>query len=131
MCVETIIKPRACYISKEITKINGITNEIANANGIDPEIVLNEFKKDIKNVDIIINHNIDFHLKTIIAESVRFNISIDFNKYIIIDIMLFNKTNTFYKLSDLIKKYLKKSKDNTLTQIKKIFFQQYQEYLLP
>jgi DNA polymerase III epsilon subunit-like protein len=126
--VEVLVKPRACYISPEITELNGISQELAENKGIDPEIILTEFKKDIKTVDIIITHHVDFHLKTMIAEACKYNIVIDYNKYVVIDIMSFNSTNEYIKSSTLVKKYLKKNKDNTLIQIKKVFFLIYSEY---
>jgi DNA polymerase III epsilon subunit-like protein len=127
--VDTLIKPRNCYINSEISKINGITQEHADKNGIDPEIALLDFKNDIKNIDIIITHYADFHLKTLIAEATRYNIIIDYNKYVIVDIMTFNSKNEYVKLNDLVKKYLKKSKDGQINQIKKIFFLIYSEYI--
>jgi DNA polymerase III alpha subunit (gram-positive type) len=132
--VEQLIKPRACYISQEICDINGISQELAEAKGIDPEIVLNEFKNDIKKTDIIVSHNIDFHLRALIAEATRYNIAIDYNKYIVIDTMSLHPEHQVIKLLTLAKKVLKyKAADvecSTLELIKKVFFSLYKLLIL-
>ena len=101
--VRSIIKPRCMHISDESIKIHEITNEYAMENGIEIESVLNDFKNDLKDVSVIVSHNVAFHLNTILGEYVRYNIQMDFifsgvrtlkNKYIIIDIMSF-----YHKLS--------------------------------
>ena len=84
-----IVKPRCMVIPQETVEYHGITQDFANTNGIDPEQVITTFKADIKNVDIIISHNVDFHFKTILAEALKYNISIDFNNYVVIDTINF------------------------------------------
>ena len=99
-----IAKPRCMTIPEDTVKYHGITQEKALKKGIDPEQIIIKFLEDIKGVDIIVSHNINFHLKTIIAEAVRYNILIDFNKYIIVDTIDFNHNYGFLKLKDLAEK---------------------------
>ena len=127
--ISNIIKPRSMYISPEITKIHGIEHKEAEEKGIDPEIIMNEFKNDIKKVNFIISHSIDFHLKTLIAEALRYNIMIDYNKYIIIDTMSFYYNHEYIKLSVLNKKLLNDNNKNTIDMIKNVFFNLYNKYM--
>lgn len=99
-----IVKPRCMTIPEDTVKYHGITQAKALKKGTDPEVVINKFINDINKVNIIVSHNINFHLKTIIAESVRYNIPIDFSKYIIVDTIDFNHDNGFIKLKDLAEK---------------------------
>ena len=92
-------------------------------------MVINQFKKDIKNVDVIVSHNIDFHLKTLIAESVKYNIPIDFSNYLIIDTISFYHEYGYIKLKDLFEKLnLKKKKCDNLEMIKLVFLKLYENY---
>jgi DNA polymerase-3 subunit alpha len=128
--VRKIIKPRCMFITNESIVIHGITNEIATNEGYDIEDVLNEFINDTKDVTVIISHNVDFHLKTLLAEYVRYNIKYSFNNKIIIDTISFYHNLSFPKLPILYKELFpknKKSKDN-LTQIKDCFLKLYNEY---
>jgi DNA polymerase III epsilon subunit-like protein len=88
-----IVKPRCMFISEQSIHIHKITNEIALEKGLEIEDVLLTFLNDIKNVNIIISHNIIFHLRTIQAELIRYNFFFNFKKYIIIDTISF-----FHKL---------------------------------
>lgn len=126
--VEKIIKPRSMHISDESIAIHGITQKEAEEKGIDPEIIINEFKDDIKKVNIIISHSIDFHLKTLIAEALRYNIMIDYNKYIIIDTMSFYHSHDFIKLKVLNKKLLNDKNTNNIDMIRNVFFKLYTDY---
>ena len=92
--VMSIVKPRCMYITDEAIKKHGITNEIAESKGIEIEQILNTFIKDLKDVDIIIIHNIYQHLDTILAEYIRYNIKFSFSDFIIID------TKSFYHKLD-------------------------------
>jgi DNA polymerase III epsilon subunit-like protein len=127
--VEQIIKPRCCNISKEITEIHGISQSLAEQKGTDPLEVLTTFKNDIKKVDFIISHNVDFHLKTLIAEATRYNLNIDYNKYIIIDTFSFYHKYDYIRLVELAKKFkIKKTNIPTVELIKDVFFALYSEY---
>jgi DNA polymerase III epsilon subunit-like protein len=126
--VEQIVKPRSMYISDESIVIHGITQKAAEEKGLDPEIIINQFKDDIKKVNFIISHSIDFHLKTLIAEALRYNIMIDYNKYIIIDTMSFHQSNEFVKLKVLNKKLLNNKGTNNINMIQNVFFKLYSNY---
>jgi hypothetical protein len=79
---------------------------------------------DLKKVDYIITHNVDFHLKTVIAEYVRYNIPPEFFKYKIIDIVSFNHNYKYPKLKDLAENLKIKNitKKTNLELIFSIFF---------
>lgn len=120
-----IIQPRCLVIPIEKESFSSdITQEIAEKEGIDIEIVLNDLKNDLKKVDYIITHSVDFHLKTIIAEYVRYNIPPEFFKYKIIDIASFNHTFKYPKLKDLAENFKIKNitKKTNLELIFSIFF---------
>jgi DNA polymerase-3 subunit alpha len=129
--VRRIIKPNCMYIPNETILFHGITNEKAFNEGYDIEEVILKFIKDLKNVDIIVSHNIDFHLKTVLSEIVRYNLIInkDFNKFIIIDTISFYHEFGLIKLKELGKKL--KIKNINLTKIeliRTIFFKLYDKF---
>jgi len=130
--VRSIIKPRCMHIFEDSTKIHGITMEQANNEGIEIEQVLELFIKDLTNVSIIVTHNVNFHLKTIMAELVKYNRPFSFNNYIIIDIINFFHNLSFPKLDDLYITInnIKKSKKNLskLDKIKLTFLKLYEDY---
>ena len=130
--VKNIIKPRTMHIPEESIKFHNITQEYAIQNGKEIELVIEEFKKDNKNTSIIISHNIDFHLKTLISEAFRYNIVLEFNNYLIIDTISFYHKYGFIKLKDLFDK-LKIEKNNTeeydtTELIKLVFFKLYSKF---
>jgi len=130
--IKYIIKPRCMHIPEETIKFHGITQDIATNKGIDPIDVLNFLNIDLKNVDILVSHNIDFHIKTIIAEALKYNISIDFNKFVIIDTISFFHSYGFIKLKELALKLKIKdiSDDNkhNVDIIKNVFFKLYSKF---
>jgi DNA polymerase III epsilon subunit-like protein len=130
--VKHIIKPRCMIIPKETIKFHGIDQEKAETKGIDPDQALTIFKTDLKNVDILITHSADFHVKTILAESLKYNISIDFNKIIIVDTISFYHSFGFIKLKDLaIKLKIKdipENNKNNIELIKNVFFKLYSKF---
>lgn len=126
-----IIKPRCLYIEPECVKFHGITHEIACEKGVEIETVLDKFINDIKGVQIIVSHSLDFHLKAVQAELVRYNKPIDFNKYILIDINSFKHNITPYNLPNLSKKLLDKEVSNKsliLPTIIELFIKLYNDY---
>lgn len=125
-----IIKPRCMYINDNSIKIHNITNEIAEKEGSEIETVLNTFLSDIKNVSILVSHNISFHLKAIQSEMIRYNISFNFNKYLIIDTINFHHTISYPTLKNLYENLLNKSSKNKskLELVKKCFFVLYNHY---
>lgn len=129
--VRIIIKPRCMNISNESTEIHGITMEMANNEGVEIEKVLEQFTKDLRDVSVIISHNVDFHLKTIIAEFVRYNIPFTFNNFIIIDTIGFFHKMLYPKLDFLYDAlFTKKSKKQitNLDKIKNSFLKLYEDY---
>jgi DNA polymerase III epsilon subunit-like protein len=127
-----IVKPRSMYIPKETTQFHGLTQEIANKEGSEIETILLNLKDDLKNVSIIVSHNIDFHLRTLISEFIRYNISIDFSNYVIIDTISFFHDYGFIKLKDLATKLKIKEigSDNNSNKelIRQVFFKLYKKF---
>ena len=129
--VRSIIKPRCMYISEESIKIHGITMEQANNEGLEIEQVLETFMKDLNDISVIISHNIEFHLKTLMAELIRYNKPFSFKNFIIIDTISFFHTMTFPKLDVLYTTFIdKKSKKqvSNLEKIKLCFLRLYDKY---
>jgi DNA polymerase III epsilon subunit-like protein len=125
--IRHIIKPRCMLITDETIKFHGITQQIANESGTDIENILKQLKEDLKNVDILVSHNINFHLRTILAEAVKYNFILDFTKYIIIDTISFHHNYGYLKLKDLANK-LKINDDNNLVLIKNVFLKLYLKF---
>ena len=98
-------------------------------NGIDSEIIIQELKNNIKNVDIIISHNVNFHIKTIIAEALKYNIMIDFNKHVIVDTINFYHKYGPLELKDLATKCKIPYEDDYLKVIQNVFFKLYSKYV--
>lgn len=96
-----IVNPRTMYINDQSVKYNNIDIDIARKKGKDIEVILNNFKKDLEDVEILISHNIDFHLKTILNEVLRYNVIIEFNNFLIIDTNSFFHDYKYIKLNDL------------------------------
>lgn len=69
-----IIKPIDFTIPEEVSKIHGITTEIALKKGIEIKNVLLEFNNDLEKAKILVAHNIEFDLNIIKAEYLRNNI---------------------------------------------------------
>ena len=129
--VRSIIKPRCMNISDESIKIHGITMEQANLEGNEIETVLDTFSKDLSDVSIIISHNVEFHLKTIMGEFVRYNKPFTFTNFIVIDTISFYHTMSFPKLNILYDKIITKKTKKVLTNMDKIrlvFLKLYEDY---
>ena len=127
----TIIKPRCMIIPYESIQYHKITQEEALLNGTEIEVVIDTFKKDISEVNILLSHNIDFHIKTILAEAVRYNTQLDLSKFIIIDTISFFHNYGFIKLKDLYYKLYDINSDidmDTLTIIELVFTKLYSQY---
>lgn len=100
------------FIVKKIKKIKvkpRCANFTDTHNSIDPEKVLITLNKDLLKygVNIIISNNIKLVLNTILAEAVRYNINIDFNKFIIYDLNNDLLTNIVLIKENFIKKLIK------------------------
>ena len=133
--VRSLVKPRCMYIPKETEQYHGITMEMAKEQGTNPDVLLKQFKDDIKNIDVIVSHNIDFHLKTILTEAILYNIQLDFTKYIIIDTINFfhnYSDNCFIKLRDLATKLkfkdIPESSENNVEIIRDVFLKLYKKF---
>ncbi len=65
---EYIIKPDGFEISEEVSKVHGITQEIADDKGFPVKKVILEFATCLNGCDKIVGHNIDFDIKILGAE---------------------------------------------------------------
>lgn len=69
---DAVIKvPESISISEESSKIHGITNEVSKNSGVIINDVLNEFFYDLRSVNGIIGHNINFDLNMVKVELLR------------------------------------------------------------
>ena len=128
-----IFKPDCLNISEESEAIHGISLKKAEEKGTAPEEIMNTLKKDLKNVSVIVSHNLPFHLKSLQVECFRNCVYLDFKNYILIDTINFNHNLEFPKLKDLANKLLKKDytdkkPDFNVTIVKKCFLKLYDKY---
>jgi len=126
-----IIKPRCLHIPEDCVKFHGISQEIALDKGTEIEDVLVKFTTDLNGVDIISSHGLEFHLKTVQAELVRYNRAIDFNKFLLIDTNSFNHNISPSTLINISEVYLKKKikdKKDIINIISELFFKLYNDY---
>lgn len=128
-----VFKPECLAISNESYKIHKISLDKATKKGTEPSEIMNTLKKDLKNVSIIVSHNLPFHIKTLQVECFRNCVNIDFGNYILIDTINFNHNLDYPKLKDLAKVVLKKDYSDkkqsyNLTLIKKCFLKLYDNY---
>ena len=65
---EYIIKPQGFVIPREASRIHGITNEVANRQGVELGPVLEEISADLAQALVLIAHNMDFDEKIVGAE---------------------------------------------------------------
>ncbi len=104
-----IIKPEGYEIPFGVSKIHGITTERANKQGIDLNIVLNEFNEALSKSEVVVGHNVSFDNNIIGAEFYRKEIETDLLKKKIVDTMpiatkfcaLPNKKGTGFKYPKL------------------------------
>lgn len=75
-----IIKPENFTIPTETSNIHGITTELAEKQGHDLRVVLEELNELIEQADCIVAHNINFDTKVLEAEFIRKNITTQLNK---------------------------------------------------
>lgn len=126
-----IIKPRCLNIPKEIVQFHGISQEIAMKKGTEVEDVLDKFRSDISDVSVIVSHSLDFHLKAVQAELVRYNKAMNFNKYLLIDINSFEHKITPSTLQNLSLKLLNKKVEDKAVIVDivcELFFKLYDAY---
>ena len=58
-------------IPEDSTKIHGITDEISKKNGIDIDLILEDFFYHLRNVDLLVGHNVSFDINMIKVELLR------------------------------------------------------------
>lgn len=66
-----IIKPKSFVIPDDAIAIHKITNELANKNGVDIILVLEELRLVLRDIDVLVAHNIEFDIKVLKAEFYR------------------------------------------------------------
>ena len=95
-------------------------------------IIINELKEDLKSVNVIVSHNVDFHIKTVQAEAVRYNLPLDFSNFIIIDTINFYHSYGFTKLKELASKLsiknISETNENNVELIKNVFLKLYVKF---
>jgi len=130
-----IIIPEDYRIPIESTAVHMIDNKKANKKGIELSDVLDELKTDLRDVDVVVSHNIIFHLRTIQAECLRKKIYIDFKRHHLIDTMDFHHNLDYPKLEELYcqltkkdKSSIKSSRSFKVTLLKKVFEELYNRH---
>ena len=128
-----IFKPEYLTISPSITKINNLDCKICEKKGKPPLEILTTFKNDLKNVRVLVSHNISFHIKSLQVECFRQCVDIEFSNYILIDTINFGHKFEYPKLKELSKTlldkdYEEKSSDYNIIIIKKCFLKLYDNY---
>lgn len=121
-----ILKPDTINFNLSYIVKHNITSEIAEKEGIENSIAIQQFKTDIKNVNIIVSYDLSHHIRALQVECIRTANTIDFSKYILIDLKSFNQDNTSNNLNFLIKQY-KITTTNILEQLKLVFFKLYEK----
>ena len=92
-----------------------------------------DLRDDLRNVQVIVSHNLSFHIRAIQVECFRTCTYINFDNYILIDTISFFHNYGYLKLKDLAnklfnKKYEKKKPKYNTTLIRKIFIELYNQY---
>ena len=122
--------PKSINFNKKAEDIHKISQSKALKKGKDNVHIMNNFKDNLNGVQIIVGHNLNFHLKSIQVELFRSCVNINFNNYILIDLMDFNRSDNI-SLLNLSKKYnIDTEKYSDLKLIKKLFPLIYKEYLV-
>lgn len=125
---DVILKPKTVNFDINAMKIHKITPDYANAKGVDNNIVMTTFAKDIENIDIIVSFNLSFHLKSILVECFRTAIPIEFNKKTLICMASFGHHYEYPKYADITKVFKIKTTQPQLDQYKDLYFILYDEY---
>jgi DNA polymerase-3 subunit epsilon len=66
-----IVKPGGWTIPEESVQIHGIPQDLAVAQGLDLNTILGEFIRDLRSVDVVVAHNLDFDKNVMTAASIR------------------------------------------------------------
>ena len=131
--VREILTPKCINFEKEAIKFHGITQDKAEEDGIDSKIIMRNLEDDLRNVQVIVSHNLPFHIRAIQVECFRTCTYINFDNYILIDTISFFHNYGYLKLKDLSnklfnKKYEKKKPKFNTTLIRKVFIELYNQY---
>ena len=99
----------------------------------DSKIIIKNLADDLRNVQVVVSHNLPFHLRAIQVECFRTSTYINFNDYILIDTINFYHDFGFLNLLKLANKVFNKSfskkKPKEYTKIiRKIFIELYNRY---
>ncbi|VVU95354.1 hypothetical protein CPAV1605_1105 [seawater metagenome] len=121
-----IIKPEDFTLNEQAAAIHLIDTDTALEKGKDISETLRELNNDLQGIDIIVCHNLEFHLRTLQAECFRTKIFINFSKAHLVDIMNFYHKVDYPKLEELTfqlvkKKYDKKPRSYRVIMVKKSF----------
>ena len=128
-----LIKPHFLPFDEDAFKYHQLSKEKLEKKGEDNFKIMEKFVNDFKNVDIIISHNLDFHIKAIQVELYKSATIFDFSKYMLVDIINFHHDLNYPTLNKLAEIYLnkdisKKKNKHKIDIIKNIFLKLYQEY---
>tara|TARA_Y100000589_G_C27171737_1_gene637013 strand:+ start:974 stop:1531 length:558 start_codon:yes stop_codon:yes gene_type:complete len=123
------LTPKSINFNEKAVSIHGITFKKAEKKGHDNVYIMNKLKDDLKGVQIIIGHNLHFHIRAIQVELFRTCVNIDFNNYILIDLMDFNRKDNISLINLATKFNINTEKYTDIKLIKKIFLLAYNEYL--
>jgi DNA polymerase III epsilon subunit-like protein len=123
--IDTIIKPENYIIPQKTIEIHGISNELANLNGIPFNLMADELLKDIQDVKYIVGHNIiSYDIPVLINNLKNNNYQLNLENYIIEDtikIVMPYTDNKKIKLQDLYTYLFEKNFDgahNALCDVK-------------
>jgi len=107
----SLVIPDNFIITNE--RIHGITTKDATTKGLPIKKVLDHFLDDLKNIDTIICHNINFDMKILLSEAYRIN-----------NILLFDQIKSRNKLCtmELGKQFMKTSKYPKLIELYKYIY---------
>lgn len=127
-----LVKPEHFFVDPKIEKINNLSQNKLDKKGVSLNKVLTTFKEDLKGVQVIVGHNLPFHIKTIQASCFREAVEIDFSNYLLIDLINFNhelEYPSLIKLSEHLfgEQYKNKSRNFNIILLKKIFFKLYEQ----
>jgi DNA polymerase III epsilon subunit-like protein len=121
--------PKSINFNDKAVSVHKIDFNKAKKKGQDNVYIINKFKEDLKGVKIIVGHNLHFHLRTIQVELFRSCVNIDFNHFILIDLMDFNRDSNI-SLVNLAKKYnIDSEKYTDIKLFKKLFIPVYKDYI--
>ncbi len=82
-----LIKPDNFDIPLASSKIHGITNEMANSEGVSIQIALDKFNKVLLKTEVIIGHNVVFDINVLNSEYLRLQGEAPLSKFNFIDTM--------------------------------------------